>query len=62
MVGRLGTILARHGVNIASMSLGRETAGGLALTVLELDSAPPAECLSELAADPAISNVLVVTL
>lgn len=62
MVGRLGTILARHGVNIASMSLGRETAGGLALTVLELDSAPPADCLSELAADPAISNVRVVTL
>jgi D-3-phosphoglycerate dehydrogenase len=62
MVGKLGTILAKHGVNIASMSLGRETQGGQALTVLVLDSAPAPACLAELAADPAITNVQVVTL
>jgi D-3-phosphoglycerate dehydrogenase len=62
IVGKLGTVLARHQVNIASMSLGREAAGGEALTVLVLDSAPTADCLAELSADPAISNVQVVRL
>ncbi len=32
--------MGRHKVNIASMSLSRDTAGGRALTVLNLDSAP----------------------
>ena len=62
MVGKLGSILADHNVNIASMSLGRETAGGQALTVLLLDSKPPKACLDQLAADRAIYNVRVVTL
>lgn len=62
MVGKLGSILADHNVNIAGMSLGRETEGGLALTVLVLDSRPPKACLDQLAADHAISNVRVVTL
>jgi D-3-phosphoglycerate dehydrogenase len=62
IVGKLGTILGRHQVNIASMSLGREAVGGQALTALTLDSVPSAACLEELKADPAISNVRVVTL
>ena len=62
IVGKLGTVLARHQVNIASMSLGRETIGGKALTALELDSTPSKACLDELAADPAISNIKVVVL
>jgi D-3-phosphoglycerate dehydrogenase len=62
IVGLLGTLLARHGVNIASMSLSRDTVGGLALTVLSLDSAPPAAVLAELKKDHDISNVKVVTL
>ena len=62
MVGKLGSILADHNVNITSMSLGRETEGGLALTVLVLDSRPPKACLDQLAADHSISNVRVVTL
>jgi len=62
IVGKLGTVLARHQVNIASMSLGREDQGGEALTVLVLDSVPPQACLDELSSDSAISNVKVVTL
>lgn len=62
MVGKLGSILADHNVNIAGMSLGRETEGGQAMTVLVLDSRPPKACLDQLAADRAISNVRVVTL
>ncbi|MEY4388183.1 MAG: hypothetical protein RLY20_3466 [Verrucomicrobiota bacterium] len=62
IVGHLGTLLARHNVNIASMSLSRDTAGGHALTVFNLDSAPPAALLSEIEKDPNISNVKVVKL
>ena len=62
MVGYLGTLLAKHKVNIASMSLSRDTAGGQALTVLNLDSVPPQKVLDEIQKDPDISNVKVVKL
>ena len=62
IVGHLGTVLAKHKVNIASMSLGRDAVGGLALTVLSLDSVPPQAVLDELKKDADISNVKVVTL
>ena len=62
IVGYLGTLLGKHKVNIANMSLTRDTAGGLALTVLNLDSAPPPAVLEELQKDPDISNVKVVKL
>jgi D-3-phosphoglycerate dehydrogenase len=62
IVGYLGTLLAKHKVNIANMSLTRETAGGLALMVLNLDSAPSKAVLNELQKDNDISNVKVVKL
>jgi len=62
IVGHLGTLLAKHKVNIANMSLTRDEAGGRALTVLTLDSAPPAEALAALKTDPNITNVHVVEL
>jgi D-3-phosphoglycerate dehydrogenase / 2-oxoglutarate reductase len=62
MVGQIGTLLARHNVNIASMSLSRDTAGGFALTVLNLDSVPPPAVLEEIQNDPDISDVNVVKL
>ncbi len=62
IVGYLGTLLAKHKVNIASMSLSRDTAGGFALTALNLDSVPPGEVLDEIRNDPDISNVAVVKL
>jgi D-3-phosphoglycerate dehydrogenase len=62
IVGHIGTLLARHKINIASMSLSRDTAGGSALTVLTLDSAPPQAMLDELQKDNDISNVKVIKL
>jgi D-3-phosphoglycerate dehydrogenase len=62
IVGYLGTLLGRHHVNIASMSLTRDTVGGHALTVLNLDSVPGPEVLDELEKDPDIRNVNVVKL
>ena len=62
MVGYLGTLMGRYQVNIASMSLSREQAGGQALTVLNLDSIPPQALINEIQKDPDISNVRVVKL
>ncbi len=62
MVGRIGTLLGGHGVNIATMSLSRNQAGGRALTVLNLDTAPPAELLAEIAQSDDIHSAQVVQL
>lgn len=62
IVGKVGTILGQHSVNIASMSLSRTEAGGTALTLLNLDSAPGADVLQSLLADPAIASAKVIQL
>jgi D-3-phosphoglycerate dehydrogenase len=62
IVGHLGTLMGKHQVNIASMSLNRDNAGGQALTVLNLDSVPSQAALDEIQQDPDISNLRVVTL
>ena len=62
IVGYIGTLMGKHNVNIASMSLSRDIAGGKALTVLNLDSIPPAALLEEIQKDRDISNVRVVKL
>jgi D-3-phosphoglycerate dehydrogenase len=62
IVGYLGTLMGKHNLNIASMSLSRDTAGGQALTAFNLDSVPPPHVLAEIEKDPDISNVKVVIL
>jgi D-3-phosphoglycerate dehydrogenase / 2-oxoglutarate reductase len=47
MVGRIGSILGRHNVNIASMHVGRRTRRGRAIVVLLLDDDVPAEVVEE---------------
>ena len=62
MVGRIGTLLGDHGVNIATMSLSRNQAGGTALTVLNLDTAPDAALLTEITASEDIHSARVIEL
>ncbi|KAF0172217.1 MAG: D-3-phosphoglycerate dehydrogenase [Limisphaerales bacterium] len=62
IVGHVGTVLGKHGVNIANLSLSRDHAGGHALSVFHVDSEPPVELLEELRRDPVFSNVRVVKL
>ena len=62
MVGRVGTMLGDHGVNIATMSLSRNQAGGTALTVLNLDTAPSEELLSQISASDDIRSAQVIQL
>jgi D-3-phosphoglycerate dehydrogenase / 2-oxoglutarate reductase len=62
MVGRIGTLLGEHGVNIATMSLSRNQAGGTALTVLNLDSTPREELLNEIRGSEDIRSAQVIEL
>jgi D-3-phosphoglycerate dehydrogenase / 2-oxoglutarate reductase len=62
IVGRIGTLLGNHGVNIATMSLSRNQAGGTALTVLNLDTTPDEELLAEIRASDDIKSAQVIEL
>ncbi len=62
VVGWIGTVMGKHGVNIASMSLGRDKQGGTALVVLNLDSAPSLEALAEIRKDKDIVDVKIAKL
>ncbi len=48
MIGRIGTIMGEHDINIASMNLGRSEKKGEAMVILSLDSPVPAPVLEEL--------------
>jgi len=45
LIGEIGRILGGCGINIARMTFGRKAAGGEAITVLNLDKAPPEDLL-----------------
>ncbi|MDB6149089.1 MAG: serA [Chthoniobacter sp.] len=62
IVGHVGTLMGKHNVNIASMSLSRDEAGGSALTVLNLDSVPDEALIQELLQQGDIITAQVVTL
>jgi D-3-phosphoglycerate dehydrogenase len=48
IIGVLGTILGKNGINIAGMTFGREAAGGKAITVINVDSEVSANVLNEI--------------
>jgi len=57
MIGAYGTILGKHQVNIANMSLSRNEEGGTALTLLTLDGEPSVEVLKELEKIEGVKNL-----
>ena len=64
LIGFIGTLLGREGVNIADMSLGRggDEPGGDSVAVLHLDSAPSDAALKEIADHEHVTGVRVVKL
>ena len=46
-IGRIGTLLGDHGINIGTFNLGRRDAGEEAVLLLSLDEAPSAEVIAE---------------
>jgi D-3-phosphoglycerate dehydrogenase len=62
IVGRIGTLMGDHGVNIATMSLSRNEAGGTALTVLNLDTVPDDEVLAQIRGNEDIKAAQIIQL
>lgn len=62
LIGHIGTIFGKHGVNIAQMTVGRQQPGGEAIAVLNLDEIPPEEAIREVRNHPQISSLNVVKL
>jgi D-3-phosphoglycerate dehydrogenase / 2-oxoglutarate reductase len=62
VVGRIGTLCGRHGINIAGMQLGRERRGGRAVSILNLDDPMPPAALDEIRAMPDIVSARLVRL
>jgi D-3-phosphoglycerate dehydrogenase len=46
VIGGIGTLLGENGINIARMQFGREKQGGLAMSVVSIDS-PPSDSLMD---------------
>ena len=62
MIGYVGTLLGRDGVNIANMSLSRQAPGQTALIVINLDSEPSDAVRRELKGNPNITLAKYVEL
>jgi D-3-phosphoglycerate dehydrogenase / 2-oxoglutarate reductase len=62
LIGFIGTLFGRHGVNIAQMNVGRKRAGGEAIGVMNLDSVPPEAAMEEVRAHPDILSVSLIKL
>ncbi|PTY05810.1 phosphoglycerate dehydrogenase [Opitutaceae bacterium EW11] len=62
MVGTIGTLLGKDGVNIADMSLSRLTPGGTAYMVVRVDTEPSEAARKEIKSNPAIKMAKFVQL
>jgi D-3-phosphoglycerate dehydrogenase / 2-oxoglutarate reductase len=56
-VGRFATLLAEAGINIATFHLGRESQGGNAIALVEIDGGVPAEVLAKVRQIPNVQQV-----
>ncbi len=54
VIGYLGAVLGKNGINIATFSLGRRNAGAEAVSVIETDQPVPEQVLAELLQNPAV--------
>ncbi len=62
VIGNIGTLLGRNDINIARMHFGRESAGGMAISVVSVDAEVDAELLEEIRRLPNIISVRLIRL
>ncbi|MEM9587590.1 MAG: phosphoglycerate dehydrogenase [Planctomycetota bacterium] len=62
IIGRVGTVFGDHGINIAAMAVGRDTAGGEAIGVLSVDGDVKPEACESIAQIEAITKTQVIDL
>ena len=61
IIGRVGTLLGEHDVNIATMDVGRKAEGGDALMCLTVDTEVPSEVLERVAGEIEAHQLRTVT-
>ncbi|MDI6801684.1 MAG: phosphoglycerate dehydrogenase [Thermodesulfovibrionales bacterium] len=62
VIGNIGNLLGKNSINIARMHFGRETAGGKAISVVNIDSPVSEKLLEEIKNLPNILDVKVINL
>mgnify|MGYP000533686351 CR=1 FL=1 len=62
VIGHIGSVMGDHGVNIAAMFNARETIGGEALTVYNVDDTVPDAAVEQLLSDERITDLRVIEL
>jgi D-3-phosphoglycerate dehydrogenase len=62
VIGNLGMLLAKHSINIATMTFGRQAPGGKAVSVLNVDSSVSPELLDKIKKTENILSVKVIKL
>ena len=62
IIGKVGTILGDHGINVATMEVGRKAAGGEALMGLTVDSPVPGDVVASIAEAIDATTIRAVTL
>ena len=62
VIGNIGTMMGKNNINIARMHFGRESAGGRAISVVNIDSSISDELLEEIRHLPNILDVKVINL
>lgn len=62
VIGNIGNLLGKNDINIARMHFGRESAGGIAISVVSVDSAPSPEIMEELRKLPNILTIKQIIL
>jgi D-3-phosphoglycerate dehydrogenase len=62
VIGLIGTVMGEYGINIAGMYNARETIGGEAMTVYNVDQEVPVEARERLESDPRITETRYITL
>jgi D-3-phosphoglycerate dehydrogenase len=62
VIGNIGNLLGKSNINIARMHFGRETAGGMAISVVSIDSTPSDEVVAQIKGLPNIVSVKQICL
>jgi D-3-phosphoglycerate dehydrogenase len=57
VIGDIGTVLGKNGINIARMQFGREDEGGIAVSVVSIDTPASKEILADIKKLPNVLSV-----
>jgi D-3-phosphoglycerate dehydrogenase / 2-oxoglutarate reductase len=55
VIGYIGGVLGKNGINVANFSLGRKSAGAEAVSVIQTDQPLPEKVLAQLLENPALT-------